>query len=269
MNVMEYIHYATSYWTGDALAWLLNLERINPNELQRIRNIQSKQEALGELLKLLLADFTGETFLEDTDYEKQLLKIQLCDLCMLEEFAAKYIGLLFHLKNNDQKVFWVKGFFTKIPYPWNNIIQERYDILRQSNTDENHNTGLLKKACMDTMERVCEQASAHKQMKNKIRNSKLGFSCCTKYTEDINTQFGCSPEFERKRTRNFKRRIKPKYRITRKKWKPEYKKKFRKKTSFLTKSLLKRRISVKAANVSNVIKKDIMQMSVLRIYKIS
>ena len=64
---------------------------------------------------------------------------------MLEEFAAKYIGLLSHLKNNDQKVFWVKGFFTKIPYPWNNIIQERYDILSQSNTDENHNTGLLKK----------------------------------------------------------------------------------------------------------------------------
>ena len=64
---------------------------------------------------------------------------------------------------------------------------------------------------MDTMERVCEQASAHKQMKNKIRNSKLGFSCCTKYTEDINTHFGCSPEFERKSTRNFNRRTKPKY----------------------------------------------------------
>lgn len=71
------------------------------------------KEALASILKYFVADLLGESLISDEDFETKLLKLNICDICMLDDFVNLYIGYIFSLKTLDRKMFWIKGFFPK------------------------------------------------------------------------------------------------------------------------------------------------------------
>lgn len=93
-----------------------------------------------------------------------------------------------------------KGIFSKISYPWNDLIQKKYDLLQLkdyngNNPKSTHAIGFLKKAFMDTLKEVCQQTKANKHRRKHILRSKLGQAYYPKYDEDINIKFGCLPQY--------------------------------------------------------------------------
>lgn len=63
------------------------------------------------LISILYADLSSDSLTDVRNIETILLKVQLCDICMLEEFSSTYIGYIFELNDIQKKIF--KIFFFK------------------------------------------------------------------------------------------------------------------------------------------------------------
>ena len=75
MDTCEFLQFATSYWESDALAWLNNIERTNAPIIEAIKVMTNKKDAIATLIKLIVADFSGQVYEETDDFERKLFKM--------------------------------------------------------------------------------------------------------------------------------------------------------------------------------------------------
>lgn len=90
---VEFVLFATNYWEGIALSWLSQYEKFRPESILKLdTDYVHKKDALYSIVNLFVADILGEPLFEDQKYEEILIKLRLCDICLLEEFVNAYIG---------------------------------------------------------------------------------------------------------------------------------------------------------------------------------
>lgn len=109
-------------------AWFTQYEVGHPEVTQRLDiDFKDPKEALASILKYFVADLLGESLISDEDFKTKLLKLNLCDICMLDDFVNLYIGYIFSLKTLDRKMFWIKGFFFQniLSMEWSNTKEIR------------------------------------------------------------------------------------------------------------------------------------------------
>lgn len=109
---IEFVLFATNYWEVIALSWLSQYKKFHPGSILKLHTYYvHKKDALYSIVNLFVADILGEPLFEDQNYEELLIKLRLCDICLLEEFVNAYIGYIFKLSTLEKKIFWIRGFF--------------------------------------------------------------------------------------------------------------------------------------------------------------
>lgn len=222
------------------------------------------EEFLGLFSSALYTFFLGKNFLEggisnevlklQNEARMKLTKLQICDICELDNFNCEYEKYFYELSGGEYQTY-VEMYLRKIPIVGKEA-EERYNAEKDQSEFDKSSLTYAMELVRDLVSRKCEVHYEAKKLK------KFRYKCCNKFVEP--TQFGCTKEYSKKReTRRYK---KPKYlKFKRKKFfKPG--KYFKPKDSESQKNKTENQSSVRKekriVDVGSAIQKGIMPMSV-------
>lgn len=181
------------------------------------------EKQLSAIESIIAEQFLGQRQTPENQREVEreavwhLTHLQICDLCMLEEFNCEYRKYFFRLKKEDQE-FWLKQYFEKLPTSQLHNHETEYQtwLARQGTHPaglENDTIGKRMRYIRLSLAAACEQREKQKQTR--------GFAICC--NNSANSEFpgnyGCghSSSHRRKKKKKFKKRHKYKNKFSRRK----------------------------------------------------
>jgi hypothetical protein len=136
-----------------------------------------------------------------------LTKMQLCDICFLDQFYGDYEKYYFQLNDTEVRIKYVSDYLLKIPLVGEKAL-ERFN--NESLEVERYSLGYAHRLVKEEISKICDLTKKQKQLKTFSKR------CCEKVVEQP-VDYGCSRTTRKSYKRKSYKKYTKKYRFIRKK----------------------------------------------------
>lgn len=135
-----------------------------------------------------------------------LTKMQLCNICFLDQFYCDYEKYLFQLNNQDEYKKFVRDYLLKIPFIGEKAL-DRFNL--EATGSAEYSLGYAQRIVKEEISKICDLTRKQKQLKTFTKR------CCEKIV-DQPFEYGCKTVRKTPKRNSYKKHTK-KYRFVRKK----------------------------------------------------
>lgn len=174
-------------------------------------------DAFNHLVASIYTMFLGIDYISTKEQEKDkvkqkakmaLSKMQLCDICLIDEFFHDYETHMINTGNQEEYHVYVEEYIRKIPLVGEKAMTK---FLQERNTLTCHSLAFAHKIVQEEIAKYCDFSRTQKKLKA------FGKKYCSKISEETYT-YGCSPNYNKryKKKKKYSKKNTSKYRFKKK-----------------------------------------------------